>query len=124
MSTIAIRLPNGKWCGIGRYAQAWRNMLDPINARQSFPGWSHFPTEGRSILADMRRGLQERISRHERTTFHLHLSERRMFTKVRAAAKRGAIRYECKGCGSALDPLRVNPNNPSSRYCDATCRSY
>lgn len=118
----AIRIPNGKLVPIGMYARTWKFLLQPerdLSAR--FPGWDHFPTEGRTILANMRGMLMDIINRHDRTAQHT-CSERRLFTKIRNAALRGAIVYRCRECDAVLHPLNVNPNNRESRFCNAACR--
>jgi len=116
---LAITLPNGKRVGADAYVRAWK-LLKTLPPAEPVRGWTWWAESAQAVLRDIGRGCQERINRHDRTM--RDCGERRLYTKVRNAARRGAIRYECKGCGSPLDFLRVNPNNPSTRYCSPECR--
>lgn len=64
MSRHVITLPNGRQCGVGRYAQAWRT-LKAADPGAPFPGFGHFPERAESILHAMRGGLSARINSHD-----------------------------------------------------------
>lgn len=121
MARLAITLPNGRKVGLSAYARAWKTIAG-MNPDQTVKGWDIFPTPAGVVLANIRAGMHARINRHDRTQPRADLTDARLFSKRRAAAIRGAVRYECKWCGSILDPLRVNPNNPMTKFCDAECR--
>jgi hypothetical protein len=64
-----ITLPNGRACGIGTYAKAWRTLLAEMqrgNKREAFAGFAHTSETAASIISAMRGGLSERINRHDR----------------------------------------------------------
>ena len=115
-----ITLPNGNHVSLGTYTKAWKTLLT-TDPHEQIKGWDWFPTDAGRILADMREGLQDRINQRGHSPQRA-LTAHRLHLKVQSAAVRGAIVYRCRSCGSTLDPLRVNPNNQSSRYC-ADCRS-
>ncbi len=115
-----ITLPNGKPCSLGVYVKGWK-AIKTMAPHETVRGWTWWAEDACRVLDDIARGVHDRINRHDRTMRHDDLGERRLFTKIRNAAKRGAIRYECKWCGSPLDPLQVNPNNGMTRYCPG-CR--
>lgn len=58
-----IVLPNGRRCGVGRYARAWVALL-AMAPESLCPGFDHFPEPAREILAAMHGGLADRINRH------------------------------------------------------------
>lgn len=57
-----ITLPNQRRVSVGQYAAAWKAIQAAPDAL--YPGFDHFPTRGREILAKMRAGLHDRINRH------------------------------------------------------------
>lgn len=60
-----ITLPNGRNCGAGKYAAAWRAILSmPVDA--SVDGFENFPESAGRVLAKMRAALMDRINRHVR----------------------------------------------------------
>ena len=63
MGNKAIRLPNGKWCGLGHYVYAW-HALKAAEPRENIAGFQHFPTPAAEILQELRYGMHDRINRH------------------------------------------------------------
>jgi len=61
-----ITLPNGKQVTLGRYVQAWKKLLE-IDPDTEIAGWGFEAQPASSILREMRRGLDDRINRHDRT---------------------------------------------------------
>ena len=57
-----ITLPNQRRVSAGQYAAAWKAIKAQPDAL--YPGFDHFPTRGREILAKMSAGLHDRINRH------------------------------------------------------------
>ncbi len=59
----AIRLPNGKWCGLAAYVQSWRTVraLPPEASVRGFGDW---PEPAADVLRELRYGLHDRINRH------------------------------------------------------------
>jgi hypothetical protein len=57
-----ITLPNGRRVTLGTYVTAWRAIL--AKPEGLFPGFGHSPERGRHILAEIRKGLHDRINRH------------------------------------------------------------
>lgn len=62
---MVITLPNGRPIGLGRYANAWRELLK-MDPRRAVAGFDFFPAPAGEILAKMRAGLMDRINRHDR----------------------------------------------------------
>ena len=64
----AITLPNSRRVGLRTYCESWRTLQSaPPDA--SITGWDHFPTRAADILHELRRGIHDRINRHERTYY-------------------------------------------------------
>jgi len=61
MSIRAITLPSGKQVSIGAYVRAWK-VLKTMPFETLLPGWEWYEVEAGRILADMRRGMHERIN--------------------------------------------------------------
>ena len=58
-----VVLPNGRAVRLSAYVAAWRVVLrSPPD--MEFKGWDHFATPAGRILAELRRGLHDRINRH------------------------------------------------------------
>lgn len=135
--TLAIRTPRGQWVSAGQYAQAWRTVIMLCDELQrgaapamltgrtisELRGWDIFPRHPREVRADMRRMLDNTITRHDRTQIRREVSERRLFALKDAAVRRGAIRFECRWCGSPINAERYLQH--WARFCDESCkRSY
>ncbi len=110
--------PRDNW----HLCQGMADIAVTADPHEQINGWDYFPADAGRILAQMREGLQGDRINIRGVALPTVLTDRRLFSKIRAAAVRGAIVYECRECGSTLEPLRVNPNNPSSRRC-ADCRN-
>ena len=119
---MLITIPNGKRVSIDAYVRAWK-LLKTLPPQEPVKGWTWWAENAQVVLRDIGRGCQDRINRHDRTMHAGEVSPRRIYAKIRTAAVRGAIRDECRWCGSPLDPLAVNPNNANTRLCHG-CRSY
>jgi hypothetical protein len=56
-----ITIPNGKAVPLGAYVKAWRAVKGmPFDAE--ITDWQWYPTKAGFVLADMRRGMEERIN--------------------------------------------------------------
>lgn len=64
MGNRVITLPNGKACGLPRYCAAWR-ALRALPADARIVGFDHFPEPAERVLRALRRGLHDRINRHD-----------------------------------------------------------
>ena len=59
-----VTLPNGKKCSLGVYVASWRTLKSlPQDARVG--GFDHFSEAPSLILRELRRGLHDRINRHD-----------------------------------------------------------
>ena len=58
-----ITLPNGRQCGLGVYANAWRQLLKAA-PNERIKGFGYFAERAADILSAMRGGLSERINRN------------------------------------------------------------
>lgn len=58
---LAVTLPNGRRCSVGQYAQAWA-AVKHCDPRLLVPGFSRCPQPAGEVLAELRRGLDERIN--------------------------------------------------------------
>ena len=58
-----ILLPSGMAIGLGVYVKAWK-MLKTLRPDYQVMKWDHFSTSARSILEQMRKGIDDRINRH------------------------------------------------------------
>lgn len=58
---VVIVLPNGRPCGLGTYAAAWRAVLK-MPREEMVKGFAFFPEPAWSVLTAMRGGLSERIN--------------------------------------------------------------
>lgn len=56
-----IRCPNGHSVTLGAYVIAWRQLRE-VAPDVQIRDWSHFPTEARQVLAQMREGMHDRIN--------------------------------------------------------------
>ena len=56
-----VTIPSGKSVPLGAYVAAWKRVkaTDP---ETEITGWDWFPMSARRILADMRHGMNDRIS--------------------------------------------------------------
>jgi hypothetical protein len=61
-----IVLPNGKRCTVAAYVSAWKALKtkDPM---QPVRGFYHFPERAGDVLDAIRRGVHDRINRHDRS---------------------------------------------------------
>lgn len=64
----AITLPNGQRVGLRTYCESWR-ALQNAPPGTLVRGWDHFPTCASDILSELRRGVHDRINRHNRTGY-------------------------------------------------------
>lgn len=58
-----IQLANGRRVRLSTYVQAWRALRE-LPAAAPVTGFDHFPTPAGEILAELRKGLHDRINRH------------------------------------------------------------
>lgn len=117
---MIITLPNGKQCTLGKYASAWRTLLT-LPPQQDVAGFDWHPSTARDVLSSMRRGMMERINRHDRTrAVHSRDLGPRIFLKMQSAAKRGALRFDCRWCGRDIDTGTYL--QPHARFCDVHCQ--
>jgi hypothetical protein len=58
-----IILPNGRRISAGYYARQWRN-LTRMSPERPVSGFDYFTTTAGEVLAELRRGLHDRINRH------------------------------------------------------------
>lgn len=116
-----IRVPSGRWVTAGQYAHAWRTVL-AAGPLASFRGWQWHMVDARDVLHDMRRALQDRINRHDRTRHVPHMTDARLRSKILRAVERGAIKYECGWCGSRLAPRHFMHFYRDARFCSDECR--
>jgi hypothetical protein len=63
---LVFTLPNGRRVSHGAYVRAWR-ALQTLAPCRLVPGFEHFPTAARDILASIRAGVLERVNRHDRS---------------------------------------------------------
>ena len=57
-----IRLPSGRRVTMGQYLAAWRKLkATPPNLK--LRDWDHYPTAASEIMAEIRRGVHDRINR-------------------------------------------------------------
>jgi len=56
-----VRLPGGRLVSLAAYVKAWKKAktLDPD---ATIKGWNWYPVTVREVLADMRRGMMDRIN--------------------------------------------------------------
>lgn len=58
-----ILLPSGMTIGVAAYVKAWK-QLKTLRPDYQVLNWDHFSASARSILEEMRRGIDVRINRH------------------------------------------------------------
>jgi len=59
----AITLPNGRHCRLGVYLRAWRT-LKTLPTAALVDGFTHGPVPPALVLAELQRGIHDRINRH------------------------------------------------------------
>ncbi len=116
--TQVIVLPNKRAVTLGQYAKAWRLVI-AVPREQLLAGWDYFETEAWRILFQMREGLQDRINLRGGSRPR-EITERRLFAKMDAAARRGALQFECRWCGQAI--LADRYLHRHSRFCSQSCQ--
>lgn len=61
---LCIVLPTGRRITLRSYCAAWR-ALKVIDPDKTIRDWDAFPTRAADILREMRRGIDDRINRHD-----------------------------------------------------------
>lgn len=61
-----ITLPNGRQCRLGTYVKAWATLKSAALGEQ-VAGFSFAPMSADAIVGEMRRGLDDRINRNDRS---------------------------------------------------------
>lgn len=64
MSGYRIVLPNGRRCSVAVYVAAWK-QLKLVKPDTSVRGFGDWPASAGDVLAELRRGLDDRINRHD-----------------------------------------------------------
>jgi len=64
MKTRVVTLPNGRAVRLGMYVAAWRKLLT-LPAERPVSGFDYFAQPAAEILRELRRGMHDRINRHD-----------------------------------------------------------
>lgn len=117
MKMNTIGLPDGRHILIAEYVRSWRKLLT-LPADRWVAGWSHFGiTTAGEILADIRRGIHDRINRHLPWP-HRDFDRMRIRRKLDKQVRRGRLTCQCRWCGQALPRYEHQEN----RFCEISCR--
>jgi hypothetical protein len=63
---LKIRLPSGRWVSARAYLHGWKAVKNSDSSRL-IAGWCWAPVPAGECLESLRRGVHDRINRHDRT---------------------------------------------------------
>lgn len=110
-----IGLPDGRQIRISIFLASWQR-IKTLPPDATVNGWNWYPLTAREVLADISRGVLDRIS--------LRSGERRDWRDNSArieATRRARVQCSCRWCGQPLAQYQ----QPHARFCDPSCyRSY
>ncbi len=106
-----IGLPDGRRVLVSTYVHSWRK-LKTLPPQEPVEGWSWFAETASQVLADIWRGVEDRIN----IRGGLRLEYRDNSARIEAR-RRQRVKCECRWCGQPLPEYKPL----HSRFCEASC---
>lgn len=111
-----ITLPSGHQVTLREYVNAWRQVKISEPGTE-FPDWCWYPVTREFILADIRRGIDDRINQRGGLTIREH-SAKRIQRQLCERVADGRLVLECRNCCNHLAEYRQR----EMRFCCGACR--